>query len=90
MSNIATPVRVFHASTAAIGEENLPAHPSRSGGCHSVGSSARRAALASYQCGRSQPLASRKKAPSSRCRAWNGLTRRSRGDTLGSSGCRMS
>ena len=82
MSYIATAVRVRHASAAAMGEWNIAAHASRAGGCHSAGSSSTRAALASYQCGRSQPPASRKTAPSSSCRAWNGLTRRSRGDSL--------
>ena len=52
------------------------------GGVHSAGRSASSAALASYQCGRSQPAPSRKTAPSSSWRPWNGLTRRLRGESL--------
>ena len=37
--------------------------------------------MASYHCGRSQPLASRNTAPSSRWRAWNGLVRSGRGSS---------
>ena len=60
MSYMATAVRVFHASTAAIGEWNCAAQASRAGGTHSAGRSSTRAAFASYQCGRSQPPPSRK------------------------------
>ena len=90
MSYIATAVRVFQASAAAMGEWNIAAHASRAGGCHSAGSPSTSSALASNQCGRSQPALSRNTAPSSFWRAWNGLTRRSRGDSLGCSGCRTS
>ena len=36
MSYMATAVRVFQASAAAIGELNIPDQASRAGGCHSV------------------------------------------------------
>ena len=90
MSYIATAVRVRHASAATIGESNIPDQGSRATGAHSGGRSATSGALASYQCGRSQPWDSRNIAPSSFWRAWNGLTRRSRGARRGWSGCTMS
>ena len=90
MSYIATAVRVRHASTAAMGEWNCALHASREGGIHAGGRSATSGALAWYQCGRSQPPASRKTAPSCFWRAWKGLTRRLRGDRRGCRGCVMS
>ncbi len=90
MSYIATASRVRHASTAAIGEWNRADQASRCGGVHSAGRSASSAAFASYHCGRSQPAPSRKTAPSSSWRRWNGLTRRFRGDSFGCSGCSTS
>ena len=84
MSYIATAVRVRQASAAAIGEWNMrrPVVTGRRLPLGWAGLSTR-AALASNQCGRSQPGLSRNTAPSSFCRAWNGLTRRSRGRFLG-------
>ncbi|MNL67559.1 hypothetical protein D3C87_1921550 [compost metagenome] len=60
MSYMATAVRVFQASAAAMGELNIPDHASRAGGCQSSGISLRSSALASNQYGRSHPAPSRK------------------------------
>ena len=49
MSYMATAVRVFQASAAAMGELNMPDQASRAGGCQSSGISLRRSALASNQ-----------------------------------------
>ncbi|BAS12458.1 hypothetical protein AHiyo8_07610 [Arthrobacter sp. Hiyo8] len=49
MSYMATAVRVFHASAAAMGELNIPDQASRAGGCHSAGISFSSSALASNQ-----------------------------------------
>ncbi len=64
MSNIATRLRVTSASAPQIGDQYRLAHSPRPGTSATSGSDA----LASYQCGRSHPDASRKNAPRSCCR----------------------
>ncbi len=46
-------------------------------------------AFDSYQCGRSQPAASKNTAPSSFSRAWKGGNRTSRSEAHCSEGCTM-
>ncbi len=86
MSYIATVSRVVWASAATMGDQYRAAQ--------SLGVTmerpSTRPALASYHWGRSQPFASRKKAPSSCWRVWNGLVRIGRGSPDGWRGCRMS
>lgn len=65
MSYIATVSRVAWASAPTIGDQYRAA---QSFGV-TIERPSTRPALASYQCGRSQPFASRKKAPSSCWRA---------------------
>ncbi len=76
MSYSATVSRVACASAPTIGRP-VPGRPVVRAGDGTAGRA--RAALASYHCGRSQPPASRKTAPSSCWRAWNGLVRSGRG-----------
>ncbi len=86
MSYIATVSRVTWASAPTMGDQNRAA---QSPGVGMLRPSTRRA-LASYHCGRSQPLASRKRAPCSCWRAWKGLVRIGRGCPDGWRGWRMS
>ena len=74
MSNIATRSRVTACSAAIVGDHSRASQPQRDAPFTSRRSSS--PALASYHCGRSQPAASKKAAPSSSCRGWKGVSRR--------------
>jgi hypothetical protein len=73
-SNIAARSRIARCSALMIGDHQRASH-SASRGLTRPSKSASSFSLEAYQCGRSQPAASKKTAPSSCSRAWNGESR---------------
>ena len=70
--------RVARCSVAALGDQNWPAQPVRA----AAGSPG----LASNHWARSQPLPSKKTAPSASSRSWNGASRSGRATPRGWTG----